>query len=103
MPVDWHDYPPDWPEISLRIRERAGGKCEWCPAIAGCQHPVTGAYVVLTVAHIDHDRSNSDDANLAALCQRCHLGHDAGLHARHRKYGRGCDGDHQLRLQLEEA
>lgn len=24
-------YPPDWPQISARIRfERAGNRCEWC-------------------------------------------------------------------------
>jgi hypothetical protein len=23
-------YPADWPQISQRIRERAGWKCEWC-------------------------------------------------------------------------
>lgn len=28
-------YPPDWPEISLRIRKRAGNKCEWCSAPNG--------------------------------------------------------------------
>lgn len=28
-------YPADWPEISLRIRERAGQKCEWCKAPNG--------------------------------------------------------------------
>ena len=26
-------YPPDWPQISRRIRfERAGNRCEWCGA-----------------------------------------------------------------------
>jgi len=33
--------------------------------------------VVLTIAHLDQDRTNNDPANLAALCQRCHLRHDA--------------------------
>jgi len=35
-------------------------------------------YVVLTVAHLDHDRDNFDvqDSRLRALCQRCHLNHD---------------------------
>jgi 5-methylcytosine-specific restriction endonuclease McrA len=28
-------YPKDWPAISLRIRERAGQKCEWCKAPNG--------------------------------------------------------------------
>lgn len=38
--------------------------------------------VVLTVAHLDHDPANNADENLAALCQRCHLMHDAKQHAR---------------------
>lgn len=28
--------------------------------------------IVLTIAHLDHDTTNSDYANLRALCQRCH-------------------------------
>jgi 5-methylcytosine-specific restriction endonuclease McrA len=28
--------------------------------------------IVLTVAHLDHDPSNSDPENLRAMCQRCH-------------------------------
>lgn len=32
--------------------------------------------IILTVAHLDHDTTNNDPANLAALCQRCHLNHD---------------------------
>lgn len=33
--------------------------------------------VVLTIAHLDQDLNNNEDDNLAALCQRCHLRHDA--------------------------
>jgi len=32
--------------------------------------------IILTVAHLDQDTTNNDPANLAALCQRCHLNHD---------------------------
>lgn len=98
-------YPADWPEISARIRERAGDRCEWCGATNGAvgyrdqagvfheldafeaegavldgQHVIT---IVLTVAHLDHNPANCDDNNLAALCQRCHLRYDAREHARH--------------------
>lgn len=41
--------------------------------------------VVLTVAHLDHDESNNDVTNLRALCQRCHLTHDARDNARRRR------------------
>lgn len=37
--------------------------------------------IVLTVAHLDHNPANNAEANLAALCQRCHLRHDRGQHA----------------------
>lgn len=36
--------------------------------------------IILTVAHIDHDPTNNDRANLKALCQRCHLAHDRDHH-----------------------
>ncbi len=44
--------------------------------------------IVLTVAHLDQNKDNNQDHNLAALCQKCHLGYDAQQHARNRKYGR---------------
>ncbi len=44
--------------------------------------------IVLTVAHLDQDKDNNQFSNLAALCQKCHLGHDAQQHARNRQYGR---------------
>jgi 5-methylcytosine-specific restriction endonuclease McrA len=37
--------------------------------------------IVLTIAHLDHDTTNNEMSNLAALCQRCHLRYDARLHA----------------------
>lgn len=37
-------------------------------------------YVILTVAHLDHNPRNNNDGNLRALCQRCHLAHDLELH-----------------------
>lgn len=41
---------------------------------------VRTTYVVLACAHLDHDPGNNAPANLAALCQRCHMLHDAGEH-----------------------
>ena len=37
--------------------------------------------IVLTVAHLDHTPENCDPSNLAAYCQRCHLGYDRHEHA----------------------
>lgn len=36
--------------------------------------------VILTIAHLDHDKTNNDYDNLAALCQKCHLGIDLKHH-----------------------
>ena len=61
-------YPSDWPKIAEGIKAKHGYCCE------RCGHPddkVTGH--VLTVHHLDGDKSNCADWNLAALCQRCHL------------------------------
>jgi 5-methylcytosine-specific restriction endonuclease McrA len=79
-------YPKDWKQISERIRfGRAGNRCEWCGAENGKPHPVTGSKVVLTTAHLDHDPSNCADANLAALCQKCHLAYDAPMKRQRRE------------------
>ena len=75
-------YPSDWKAISRRIREREGNACKWCGAVNGQPNPATGSKVVLTVAHINHVVEDVSEANLAALCQRCHLRHDAKEHAR---------------------
>jgi hypothetical protein len=111
MPMDMSKYPADWKAISKRIREdRAGNKCEWCGVenkaygardrfdawhdeseIAGMSNGTGTHYfgdypkmikVVLTVAHLNHDTTDNRDENLAALCQRCHLRHDAKHHAK---------------------
>lgn len=40
-----------------------------------------GAKTILTISHQDHDPTNNAPSNLKALCQRCHLTHDAKEHA----------------------
>jgi len=89
MPIDYSEYPENWHEVSRRIRfERAANKCEWCGAENGKPHPVTRSKVVLTVAHLNHEKHDLSESNLAALCQKCHLGHDLERHNINRKYGR---------------
>jgi len=34
-PENRHRYPPDWNEISARVRKEAGQRCEWCKAPNG--------------------------------------------------------------------
>lgn len=99
MPINYKYYHPKWKLISRLIRfKRADNKCEWCGAVNLAAHPITGSRVVLTVAHIDHDKNNNRFNNLAALCQRCHLGHDIKQHAANRTYGRNWKGKHQGKL-----
>ncbi|MEQ9426986.1 MAG: hypothetical protein RJQ09_21365 [Cyclobacteriaceae bacterium] len=95
MPINYAEYHPKWSLISRLIRfKRAGNQCEGSPKFPDCRaangqpHPATGSRVVLTVAHMDHDKENNDFSNLKALCQRCHLMHDINHHVRNRKYGR---------------
>ena len=97
MPIDYSQYPPNWKtEIRPAILERAGDCCEQCGVKNGDTgyRDKTGTFhhhfsldethwgpykliqIVLTVAHLDHDRTHNDYSNLAALCQRCHLNHD---------------------------
>lgn len=113
MPIDYSEYSPDWHEISRRIRfQRAGGRCEWteedgsrCEAINYEPHPITGSKVILTVAHLDHDKSHNADDNLLALCQLHHLGYDRDRHVANRKKNRrrAQVAAGQLELEMEIA
>lgn len=75
-------YPADWSAISIRVKTRAGWRCEGSPKYPDCRaahgepHPVTHSKVVLTTAHLDHVPENCADTNLKAWCQRCHNTYD---------------------------
>jgi hypothetical protein len=62
------EYPSNWPEIAEAVKRAAGWKCIRC----GEAHNIAEGYM-LTVHHIDLNKSNCEWWNLAALCQRCHL------------------------------
>jgi len=109
MPIDYKKYPSNWKtEIRPMILARAGNKCEWC----GVENHAMGIRdergkfhkkdnsiffedpnfcpklikIVLTIAHIhDPNPMNCDPSNLAALCQKCHNGHDAKMRAKNRR------------------
>jgi len=84
-------YPKDWALRSYFVRfVRGKNKCEWCGALNGKPHPITGSLVVLTAAHVfDHRPEAASLLNLAGLCQRCHNRHDAKMRAEHRKARKG--------------
>ncbi len=103
-------YGKDWDAFSARIRfERAGGRCECrgqCgnPNCVGVQAQsgriVTiddlcvrrhgefhfddpfgdGVRVILTVAHLCHDKPCRKEDHVLAMCQRCHLSYDMPHH-----------------------
>lgn len=103
MPCNYkRDYPSNWfTEIRPRILERAKNCCEQC-GIANYTIKESGTKVVLTIAHLDHDKLNHEvkDERLMALCQACHLALDLPHHIQNRKYGRDHNGKHQLKLDL---
>ena len=83
-------YPDNWPDIARGTKKAAGWRCVRCghphetpgapvPCDEGCdprKHAGglnSGKQRVLTVHHLDGDKSNVAWWNLAALCQVCHL------------------------------
>jgi hypothetical protein len=111
-------YPPDWPIIRARILERAGHACEFaredgsrCNApnhavIARMLKDLEQWYgwkyadgyipsesyklvrVVITIAHLNHDVTDSRDENLKAGCQLHHLRHDQDHHQKNAAWTR---------------
>lgn len=104
-------YPKDWPSISQAIKDRAGWRCECRGECGGVLHSAmvanllaidigadtrclnlhgqtsvwSGATVVLTTAHLDHQPENCAPSNLRAMCQSCHLNYDRDHHAETRR------------------
>lgn len=76
------EYPLDWENGTLQrgIKALAGWKCEHCGAvfipgtnIAVEKRRKDGQPMILTVHHVDGNRSNCHYTNLISVCQRCHL------------------------------
>jgi hypothetical protein len=85
-------YPADWAEVSRAAKCRAAWRCERCghpddpaacrdagvrrgrlPCDEHCTHREDGKQRVLTVHHLNGDKSCCEPFNLAVLCQVCHL------------------------------
>ena len=127
MPINYKDYHPKWSLIRKLVLKRDNYCCKWCGApqyafiyrtkkdkeskewnyapeghmvdeMEGFGYKVTK--IILTVAHLDHDKTNNRFWNLAALCQKCHLNHDRKQHALNRKYGRNWK-KYQYKLDLQ--
>lgn len=106
MTIDYKQYPANWKtEIRPTILHRDDNKCKFCGVE---NHEIIHRYgagindweywpigmesevwaldgkkstrIVLTIAHLDQDKTNNEYENLAALCQKCHLGIDLKHH-----------------------
>lgn len=77
-------YPPNRDALHDQVRAEAGGRCIRCghpdekPSARvacdeRCSHKPDGKQRILTVHHLDGNKSNSAWWNLLALCQVCHL------------------------------
>lgn len=78
-------YAEDQRAIHDRVREEAGNRCIRCFHPKGdrlsrrvacddrCTHPRDGKLRILTVHHLNGDKSDNRWWNLLALCQSCHL------------------------------
>lgn len=97
MPCDYSKYPKDWKEIVKREKIRAGNRCEMCGVPNGMiigwdstgqwfnKEFNSGTKVVLTVHHIDSDKTNNKYPNLLVVCQKHHLRLDLGKHMKNAK------------------
>jgi hypothetical protein len=97
---------PAWKARRARLLDRCGHKCERCrvPHLTTVQRGKGGSWavgefwfswdgtprhmwervrtvrIILTMAHLTHDPLRNDDADLAMLCQWCHLNYDKMQH-----------------------
>jgi hypothetical protein len=74
MPIrDKSLYPPDWPAISKRVRERAGQRCQWCGRGNGQVHAVApdGAWCELGGERWHDNKGNPipSRGQLATCCE----------------------------------
>ena len=76
----WDDEANRWRDGRGRLQRRTLPSPEAMEA-----GRVKSTRVVLATAHRNHDTADNADANLAALCQRCHMLHDRPEHQRRRR------------------
>ena len=74
-----------WDDERRTWRSGKGRVLRHGPTPEGHGPPGRTTRVVLATAHRDHDPTNNEASNLAALCQRCHILHDREEHLRRRR------------------
>lgn len=111
MSINYKDYHPEWKtRIRPDILERDGHCCKFCgvrnksiihrygkgsddweywpegmESEAWTLDGLKSTLVVLTIAHLNHNKEDNEYSNLAALCQKCHLGLDLSHHMKNAK------------------
>jgi hypothetical protein len=85
----WDEAAARWRDARGRVLRRLASPAERLrasPGLPGLAPPpaLRVTRVVLAAAHLNHDPGDNRPRNLAALCQRCHLGHDRAEHRRRR-------------------
>jgi hypothetical protein len=86
----WDATAGQWRDGAGRVLRKAPESLQWrvnqlTLAGFGLQLRLPTTYVVLATAHLNHDPGDNRPRNLAALCQRCHMIHDAPEHHRRRR------------------
>ncbi|MGJ0240059.1 hypothetical protein ACQEPB_16265 [Novosphingobium fluoreni] len=89
--VWWDEQKARWRDGQGRAARRLPTPAELArmqPGLAGIDPPapLRMTRVVLATAHLNHDPGDNRPRNLAALCQRCHMRHDAPEHRRRRRH-----------------
>lgn len=86
MPIDYRNCSPNWKtELRPAILEPEQHHRTWRSAANHQPNPAMGRRVVLTIAHLDHDKTNNGNNNLAARCQKCYTSYDAPYKAAARR------------------
>jgi len=89
MSIDYKKYPSFWKPLRIELLIRANNQCEChgecgkhpeqrCDEIHNLKAKSFSGFVVLTIAHLDHDETNHNvkSERLKAMCQACHLRYD---------------------------
>ncbi len=80
MPIDTRNYPEDWKDLVLSVKESADWRCSCCGK--KCYKPgerpdnltrSEWTANILQVHHRNHDPSSSEESNLQCVCAACHL------------------------------
>lgn len=78
---------PIWQNMDGQIFSAVDGRHMGDCYLGDFDKPNNGTKVILTIAHLDHDKENHNvsDDRLKALCQRCHLSYDMDTHKKKRR------------------